>query len=328
MRCRRRQKALPLLFMAQKRSFSSTDISNTQDSPSQSTTHPHHDNIFFSNPIRDRSSIFIAAFSPTASRKYLQSHPDFASALHRIAAWCKQSNQTTLPLSSGSRKPPVCYESDDDGERWGGGRLARLMESQHVEHGAVIVARWYGGVMLGPVRFTWIEQCAREAIQKWRSSCHESDSIAKRAKVQPEVAEMESEKRAKESLVELLPRRDDSIAVLRQLFMEKTNVQRADPKPSAGGEKREGTGAKNEISPQKKPPNYEAMDVAVLRRLEKARDSTIALLLKKIDEAERFLQDQSGAASQNPRAHDVEGEALSSLEETNERTKQSNDELT
>src|SRR5271155_814589 len=118
--------------------------------------------IFRSAAIEDRASTFIALYSPTLSAKSLQANADFKSASHRIAAWRKPGKQRSLSQQ-------LLYESghDDDGEKYAGKKLESLLQAMNAE-GAVVVARWYGGVLLGPVRFTHIESCAREAILKWR----------------------------------------------------------------------------------------------------------------------------------------------------------------
>ncbi len=97
-----------------------------------------------------------------------------------MAAWRKPSKQRAL-----SKNLPRLFEtgSDDDGERYAGKKLERVLEEAGVE-GAVVVARWYGGVLLGPVRFTHIEECAREAIGKWRDEMRvEEEARAKRLRL-------------------------------------------------------------------------------------------------------------------------------------------------
>jgi putative IMPACT (imprinted ancient) family translation regulator len=122
--------------------------------------------IFRSAPIEDRASTFIAFYSSTSSTQALQAHAEFKSASHRIAAWRKPSSQSALSFQSSSQR---VYESghDDDGEKYAGNRLEKIMADMNAV-GAVVVARWYGGILLGPVRFSHIEHCAREAILESR----------------------------------------------------------------------------------------------------------------------------------------------------------------
>ena len=99
---------------------------------------------------------------------------------------------------------------DDDGEKYGGKTLEKVLSSADVE-GAVVVARWYGGVMLGPVRFDHIKACAQEAIAGW---IQERERRVKRQRVQDK-----DERR--QGLIRVLPERDESIIVLRGLLAEK-----------------------------------------------------------------------------------------------------------
>lgn len=211
--------------------------------------------IFKSSPIEDRSSKFIAFYSPAPSAKELQAHIEFKSASHRIAAWRKPSNQRAL-----SSQRLVETGHDDDGEKYGGKALEKVLIEMDIE-GAVVVARWYGGVMLGPVRFDHIKNSARDAIMQWSQ---ERERSAKKAKVREDEAE-------KERLIQALPERDQSITVLRELLADKS--QQASSAPS---EKRTPV----------KTPDYSTLPLATLEKLEQVRDATIGWILKQIDKAE------------------------------------------
>lgn len=54
----------------------------------------------------------------------------------------------------------------DDGEHGGGRALMKMLQKMQVFNQAVFVTRHYGGKHLGRARFTLIEQCASEALQK------------------------------------------------------------------------------------------------------------------------------------------------------------------
>ena len=56
--------------------------------------------------------------------------------------------------------------NDDDGESAAGGRLAELLQLIKVTDILVVVSRYYGGVNVGPQRFKYILQAARDAIDK------------------------------------------------------------------------------------------------------------------------------------------------------------------
>jgi len=57
---------------------------------------------------------------------------------------------------------------DDDGEKWGGEKILKVMKAAGVIDAVVVVSRWYGGIMLGPARFTHIETCADEVCRKFK----------------------------------------------------------------------------------------------------------------------------------------------------------------
>lgn len=222
--------------------------------------------IYRSSPIEDRSSKFIAFYSPTLAAKELQAHPDLDSASHRIAAWRKPSAQRALNahrlLETGH---------DDDGEKYGGKALEKVLTEMEVE-GAVVVARWYGGVLLGPVRFDHIKNSARDAIIQWSQ---DKESSAKKAKIRDDEAE-------KERLIQTLPERDQSITVLRELLATKSQQSSSAP------------GGKN--SPAK-TPNYTTLPLATLQKLEQVRDATIGWIIKQIDKAEGTENGQPDAVT-------------------------------
>ena len=55
---------------------------------------------------------------------------------------------------------------DDDGEDAAGGRLLHLLQILDVKNAVVVVSRWYGGIKLGPARFTHINNAARLLLEK------------------------------------------------------------------------------------------------------------------------------------------------------------------
>jgi putative IMPACT (imprinted ancient) family translation regulator len=220
--------------------------------------------IFKSAPIDEQTSTFIGAFSPTLSAKALQQLPEFRTATHKIAAWRKRSRQKSLTPNS-----KILYDlgHDDDGEKWAGGRLQNVLNDTQVE-GIVVVARWYGGKNIGPIRFTHMENCAKDAIWKWKvaSSEIEKNEASKKQKV-------DDESKRKE-LMKNLQERDFNIFTLRKLLAEKkAKLEDQEPAPP---------------TPQK-PQAYGKMGMDALVRVDKARDSTIAFILKQIDKVEEEI---------------------------------------
>lgn len=231
---------------------------------------PYHESsslvpeVFHSNKIVHETSSFTGAFSPNLSAPALQRLPEFRTATHRIAAWRKPSRQKSLDPS----KPLFDTGHDDDGESWAGTRLARVLNDTQVV-GTVVVARWYGGQNIGPVRFTHIENCAKEAIWKWKVATADAEEkgAVKKQRIDDEGT--------KKDLVEELAQRDKSIAALRKLLAEKkANLSGEEAVP---------------VTPQREM-DYEKMGVDVLRRLDKARDATIAAILKQMDKLDEDLK--------------------------------------
>ncbi|KAF2280927.1 uncharacterized protein EI97DRAFT_13979 [Westerdykella ornata] len=227
---------------------------------------PPAEDIFRSSTIEEQKSIFTAAFSATLSATALQRLPEFKSATHRIAAWRKPSRQKSLMPES-----KVLYDVgfDDDGEKWAGTRLKHVLEDTNVA-GAVVVARWYGGQNIGPIRFTHIESVAKEAIWNFKVADAEAkkELEAKKQKMDEEAARKELEENLRE--------RDLNIFVLRGLLAEKNAKLN-------GGERVPPT-------PQKAPPDYGKMSLEALKRVDKARDATIAFILKEIDKVDEQLK--------------------------------------
>ena len=220
--------------------------------------------IFRSDSIHDRSSTFVAHFSPTIAAKRLQNLDELKSASHRILGWRKPSNQRAISSSASSSQQLFTIGSDDDGEKHGGKRLEKILEAEKVE-GAVVVARWYGGVLLGPIRFTHIEVCAREAIHRWKETAEKGRRV-------------EADEHERDALVKVLGERDNSITVLRDLLAEKSDTT---PNGKSSPENTQST---------TKAIDYSVLPVQRLRHLEKARDASITFLLKKIDQAEERQQ--------------------------------------
>ncbi|PVH97797.1 hypothetical protein DM02DRAFT_67774 [Periconia macrospinosa] len=223
-------------------------------------------NYFRSSRIIEGTSSFEAAFSPDISAKTLQTLPEFASATHRIAAWRRRSRQRSL-----MPKTKILYDTghDDDGEKYAGSRLQHVLNDSQVE-GEIVVARWYGGQNIGPIRFTHIENAAKQAIWSWKAALEkqEKEKVLKKQKLEEEQSRKELEDNLRE--------RDLNIFVLRKLLADKkAKLSKTEPAPP---------------TPQKPPPDYSTLSAEALGRIDKARDATIAFILKQIDSVEEQLK--------------------------------------
>lgn len=241
--------------------------------------------VYTSEPIHDRQSRFVAYFTPNTSnpKAFQNAHAAFQSASHKILAWRKPSAQRSLSASA-----PVIYESshDDDGEQYGGRHVERILKDLDVI-GVCVVARWYGGVMLGPVRFKHMEDAASEAVERWKYAEGQREGKKRR---------LEMEEREREELIRGLGERDVSVEVLRKLAGEKEGrvkavlvkgMEELDGE-DAGAEDKHAAAA-TPASPAKPAMDYSEMPIERLRALDKARDATLSFLLKRISKAEADL---------------------------------------
>ena len=286
--------------------------------------------VYVSDSIHDRKSTFIGYFSPNLPANALQGRAELKSATHRIAAWRTPSKQTTLK-SSAALSQQRAYKTghDDDGEQWAGKRLEKVLEELNVQ-GSVVVARWYGGVMLGPVRFSHIEDVAKQAIRKWQHRNDARGPDLKRARVDANgeslsipqtstVMRPEDVQRKKEALIAELQQRDHSITVLRDLLDQKraklAEYANATPQSSP---------SKPTTSPSKQP-DYSSMTLMRLQALDKARDASIEFLLKQInaaEEEEKRLAEEDAAGEEAANAAWESFEQETSKERTDGQTEQ------
>lgn len=280
----------------------------------------NHDDIYVSESIHDRKSTFVGYFSPSRSARAIQAFPELKSASHRVAAWRTPSNQSILKSISTRPSQHRILKTgyDDDGEQRAGKRLEKVLEELDVE-GSIVVARWYGGVLLGPVRFNHIEHVATDAIQKWQRRGADHGISTKRRRIdiesagyaelalqgnsQPNPASTtrpEDVQRTRDALIADLQERDNSITVLRKLLeQKKMELPKDSVIPKAA--------SRNPplASPDKKP-DYSTMALGRLKALEKARDASIGFLLKEIAKVEEEVK---RAADEEEAAEDAVDEA-------------------
>ncbi|KAH0829230.1 ribosomal protein S5 domain 2-type protein [Lanmaoa asiatica] len=81
---------------------------------------------------------------------YLSASPHLKRASHLIFAY-------RTSIRSGAH---------DGGEHGAGARLERLLELRREQNVVVVVARWYGGVKLGPERWRCISHVAKQALDQ------------------------------------------------------------------------------------------------------------------------------------------------------------------
>src|SRR5271154_5683489 len=164
-----------------------------------------------SAPIEDRKSKFIGYSPPCPPPRDLSRHktlidqlPTLKLADHKILAW-------NVDSSTGF---------DDDGEKWVGKRVLEILTSSQDE-GLLCVARWYGGVMLGPVRFDHIVHVAADALATYHLQQRKSPVMAEPTMRSPGMWPGGGGVGDKEKLVRMLRGKDMSVESLRGMIAEK-----------------------------------------------------------------------------------------------------------
>ncbi|AGO10045.1 AaceriAAR055Wp [[Ashbya] aceris (nom. inval.)] len=115
-----------------------------------------------SDPITDRSSTFIAYAAHANSEEdacakidQLKTDNKIAKCAHLMTAWRIHGENGV-----------VYKDCDDDGESAAGSRMLHLLNTMDAWDVVVAVARWFGGVHIGPDRFKHINSCTRDALIK------------------------------------------------------------------------------------------------------------------------------------------------------------------
>ncbi|RDD44158.1 Protein IMPACT [Trichoplax sp. H2] len=134
---------------------------NSAPSTSAIISKEENPEIIHGEPIVDRKSVFqahlavVKCVSEVARMKdSLMEKRKIAHASHNVLAYriINEEHGTYI------------QDCDDDGEKAAGSRLLHLLEILNIENVAVIVSRWYGGVLLGADRFKHYNNCARALI--------------------------------------------------------------------------------------------------------------------------------------------------------------------
>ena len=119
-----------------------------------------------SAPIIEKKSTFLARACTVTSPAHARACITHLLATDKRA--CKATHNITAyrirTPASGSTDEVVYQDYDDDGETAAGGRLLHLLQLMDVWGVLVVTSRWYGGIKLGPDRFSIINNIAREAV--------------------------------------------------------------------------------------------------------------------------------------------------------------------
>jgi putative IMPACT (imprinted ancient) family translation regulator len=231
------------------------------------------ENVFRSAPIKDRDSRFIGYFSPTMKPQDLQKLVEIQSASHRILGSRHKDKQQSI-----TGETRYVTEFKDDGEQYAGRRIIKVLEESQTT-GACVVARWYGGINLGQVRFAHIVKCAEGAIESWRSH-------------QKAVNEKDERKKLLKTLVEM----DKMISDLRLLRSVKNQELQA-------GKSVVPDSVSTSPAASQTPtrlPDYSTLPLEKLRMLDKSRSASLQHLIAAVDNAYAELADQKTPPTSGP----------------------------
>ncbi|KIY50270.1 ribosomal protein S5 domain 2-like protein [Fistulina hepatica ATCC 64428] len=166
--------------------------------------------VAISQEIRDRGSTFTATIYRASTVAEVQRCVKYLAkvvhgprlASHEISAWrC----MVLKPGKSGLGGPDdfeIITGSNDDGEKWAGSKILRVMENQSIIDAVVVVSRWYGGTMLGPARFTHIETCASEVCRVFKKNEEIADCLSTLTTLDDILADLRAELTEKRALTE------------------------------------------------------------------------------------------------------------------------------
>ncbi|CAK9297686.1 unnamed protein product [Gordionus sp. m RMFG-2023] len=131
-------------------------------------------------PILERKSTFQAhiarVFSLSDVQKFVTQlkiiNKKVDQATHNILAYRILKNNSLIKndnddnIESKPLNNYIIQDYDDDGETNAGHRLLHLLQLTEAINVAVIVSRWFGGIKLGPDRFKFINNAARDLLSQ------------------------------------------------------------------------------------------------------------------------------------------------------------------
>ena len=119
------------------------------------------DGLRHGEPFVEKKSTFQAHAAPIASAEGARDVVDFLLQDNKV----RRASHNMMAYRVDSGAGGLAEDCDDDGESAAGGRLLHLLQAMDARGVVVIVSRWYGGVKLGPARFTHINNAARLLLE-------------------------------------------------------------------------------------------------------------------------------------------------------------------
>ncbi|PSC72714.1 IMPACT isoform X1 [Micractinium conductrix] len=112
-------------------------------------------------PFTEKRSTFQAHLAPAKSMRDVEALMELLLQNNKIRA---ATHNIMAYRIAQSERGTFMQDCDDDGEAAAGGRLLHLLQMVDARDVCVVVSRWYGGILLGPARFTHINNAARQLL--------------------------------------------------------------------------------------------------------------------------------------------------------------------
>lgn len=114
-----------------------------------------------SDAISDKRSKFVAHMAPVRSDRHVQLVLSFLRSQKNIAA---AHHPAIYAYRYTDESGIMQRNNDDDGEDGAAGRIAFILEQLNVDGYIVVVTRWFGGILLGPIRFKHIMEVTKNIL--------------------------------------------------------------------------------------------------------------------------------------------------------------------
>ena len=117
--------------------------------------------IVHGHPITEKKSTFQAHLAPITHPSEVKLMLDVLLQNSKI----RDATHNIMAYRIETRPGNFASDCDDDGEDAAGGRLLHLLNIIDARNVAVVVSRWFGGILLGPARFGLINKAAKDVLE-------------------------------------------------------------------------------------------------------------------------------------------------------------------
>ena len=119
-------------------------------------------------PLSDRGSSFQALLAPCTDGRSAAIDAVLRAIAARVTSATTRSFAYRITNPAGGEEAGLIERYDDGGEHGAGERLLQLLQRADVRNVCLVVARWFGGTLLGPDRFRHVVTTARNLLLQER----------------------------------------------------------------------------------------------------------------------------------------------------------------